>query len=454
MKSKDKNKYNNWNIYQELTGHTNEVTCVSWNLFNDYIISGSLDKTIKIWRFNSIISSYECFTSLNNNNSNGISHLIWSPNGSHILSGSTDGFIKLWKATSDLNSISNSTNFTSSSTEYYKCIEQNELENNDQIIGLSWNIRNNSIIVTSNKNRVFKLLHGSKKFDILPDDEICSLLYSSCGNFIATAHLFDKYIVIQKAEYKVKNFLINGKAMVRQLKSNVIISEKNIINIVSSHKKLLIYSNEILNSKTLRNRIEREINYIFTELGIVYYCTIEIGANNDIFFKIYQIIKSRKNEIGHLTIHSIKTNTTYENSVKIQYRCYTNNLHYYIILENDEYYVSNTAFNFKTGKALNKKLNNKKKFTVDNLLKILNNIMKSSNFNENFAKLFITEPNESLEESSKNETITNNQNKKGGYKIGGGINYVNFIIDELIVNSENNNNNINVINILWFIIIK
>jgi WD40 repeat protein len=80
-------------LLHTLEGHSNWVTSVSWNHDGSKIVSGSFDETIKIWD----ASSGELLTTLEGH-SNGILSVSWNHEGSKIVSGSWDKTIKIWDA--------------------------------------------------------------------------------------------------------------------------------------------------------------------------------------------------------------------------------------------------------------------------------------------------------------------------------------------------------------------
>ena len=76
---------------QTLEGHSGYVESVAYSPDGTKIISGSTDKTIKIWNAN----TGECLQTLE-----GHLDIIWSvafsPDGTKIISGSDDTTIKIW----------------------------------------------------------------------------------------------------------------------------------------------------------------------------------------------------------------------------------------------------------------------------------------------------------------------------------------------------------------------
>jgi len=76
----------------EINGHSGEVTCVSFSNDGSLIMSGSEDKTIRIWDSNSWNTPkiYEGHTDI-------VCSLAFSPDGTMVLTGCFDGSVKLWQ---------------------------------------------------------------------------------------------------------------------------------------------------------------------------------------------------------------------------------------------------------------------------------------------------------------------------------------------------------------------
>lgn len=85
---------------RSLTGHDQKVTCLT--IWNDYLISGSSDNTIKIWNINSSCScscSFSCCcccTQTLEGHKGTIHSLSISDDGTRLYSGSEDKTIKIW----------------------------------------------------------------------------------------------------------------------------------------------------------------------------------------------------------------------------------------------------------------------------------------------------------------------------------------------------------------------
>lgn len=107
--------------------HTNEVTIVIFSPCGKYLVSGSLDSTIKIWNMdlkNSIIT----LDKTNGGHTLSVSCLAYSPNGNFLASGSHDKKIKIW----DMSSINKH------SIECIKTIDNTNGGHNNIISSLSY----------------------------------------------------------------------------------------------------------------------------------------------------------------------------------------------------------------------------------------------------------------------------------------------------------------------------
>jgi WD40 repeat protein len=76
-------------------GHTMRVTAVAWSPDGKYIVSGSLDKTVRVWGVN---PSDHFPPFLYRGHNAGIGAVAWSPDGQRIVSGSDDTTVQIWDA--------------------------------------------------------------------------------------------------------------------------------------------------------------------------------------------------------------------------------------------------------------------------------------------------------------------------------------------------------------------
>ena len=89
----EKPKVPEYKLLKTLEGHSGYVYSVAYSPDGTKIISGSYDKTIKIWNAN----TGECLKTLEGH-SYFVNSVAYSPDGTKIISGSGDGTIKIWNA--------------------------------------------------------------------------------------------------------------------------------------------------------------------------------------------------------------------------------------------------------------------------------------------------------------------------------------------------------------------
>ena len=88
MNAQDVSKFK---CLKTLEGHLGEVLSVSYSPDGTKIISGSRDKTIKIWDAN----TGECLKTLEGHSLD-VNSVAYSPDGTKIISSSSDKTIKIW----------------------------------------------------------------------------------------------------------------------------------------------------------------------------------------------------------------------------------------------------------------------------------------------------------------------------------------------------------------------
>ena len=76
------------------TGHTGVITCVRYSPNGCRVVTGSRDKTIRIWDAESGAVVGEALTGHNG----AVWSVAYSPDGRHIISGSRDSTIRIWDA--------------------------------------------------------------------------------------------------------------------------------------------------------------------------------------------------------------------------------------------------------------------------------------------------------------------------------------------------------------------
>ena len=79
-----------------LEGHTSGVSSVSFSPDGSRIVSGSDDKSVRVWD----ASSGECVLGPLEGHTSGVTSVSFSPDGSRIVSGSEDKSVRVWDASS------------------------------------------------------------------------------------------------------------------------------------------------------------------------------------------------------------------------------------------------------------------------------------------------------------------------------------------------------------------
>ena len=82
----------NWPSLVHTFHHTNAVYCVAFSPDGTQIVSGSLDKTIRVWNVETGAAVGEPLMG----HTNRISSVAFSPDGTQIVSGSWDKTIRVW----------------------------------------------------------------------------------------------------------------------------------------------------------------------------------------------------------------------------------------------------------------------------------------------------------------------------------------------------------------------
>ena len=83
--------YTKFQCLKTLEGHSERVFSVAYSPDGTKIISGSRDKTVKIWDAN----TRECLKTLEGH-SDDVWSVAYSPDGTKIISGSDDKTVKIW----------------------------------------------------------------------------------------------------------------------------------------------------------------------------------------------------------------------------------------------------------------------------------------------------------------------------------------------------------------------
>ena len=86
-------------LSEKKDAHSNVITSVAFSPDGTKIVSGSDDKTIKVWDFGApepSIFTMELLSEKTNAHSDYITSVVFSPDGTKIVSGSADETIKVW----------------------------------------------------------------------------------------------------------------------------------------------------------------------------------------------------------------------------------------------------------------------------------------------------------------------------------------------------------------------
>ena len=76
-------------------GHTDQVHCVAYSSDGTHIVSGSWDKTIRVWSMWNAITT-QCVAGPFQSHTNLVTSVAFSPDGGQIITGSADCSIKVW----------------------------------------------------------------------------------------------------------------------------------------------------------------------------------------------------------------------------------------------------------------------------------------------------------------------------------------------------------------------
>jgi len=80
-------------LLQTLEGHSNWVNAMAYSPYGQHIVSGSSDKTVKVWD-----AATGKLDKTLDGHSGPVSAVAYSPDGQHIVSGSFDKTVKVWDA--------------------------------------------------------------------------------------------------------------------------------------------------------------------------------------------------------------------------------------------------------------------------------------------------------------------------------------------------------------------
>jgi len=83
-----------WSETQKIIGHADRITSISWSPAGTSLVTGSLDKTVKIWTLD-YYSRWQCMATLSGH-ADFINSVSWSPDGKYIATGLQDETVKIW----------------------------------------------------------------------------------------------------------------------------------------------------------------------------------------------------------------------------------------------------------------------------------------------------------------------------------------------------------------------
>jgi Prp8 binding protein len=84
-----------------LIGHTDTITGLSLSNDGNYLLSNSMDNTIKCWDVRAYVNGNRCikqFSGISHNFEKNLLRVCWSPDDSLISAGSADRFVYIWNS--------------------------------------------------------------------------------------------------------------------------------------------------------------------------------------------------------------------------------------------------------------------------------------------------------------------------------------------------------------------
>ncbi|MDX4026066.1 caspase family protein [Aliarcobacter skirrowii] len=133
-------------LYKTLNGHSNGINSVAISSDNRYIVSGSDDKTVRLWDF----KSGKLLKTLNGH-SNSVNSVTISSDNRYIVSGSSDKTVKLWDISSG--------NFLKTFSEHLSSVNSIAISNDNRyIISGSWD--NTVKLWDVNSGKLLKTFRG------------------------------------------------------------------------------------------------------------------------------------------------------------------------------------------------------------------------------------------------------------------------------------------------------
>ena len=144
-------------------GHTGHVTSVAWSPNGKQLLTGSEDKTAKIWD----AESTKLLLTLSGHNG-GVTSVAWSPDGNWLATASDDRTVRIWNSAGDL---------------------QRTLEQKDAVQSVAWSPNSNWVAIGSRDRTASVWNAGSghrRQTFIGHDDTVSSVAWSPDGDRLAT----------------------------------------------------------------------------------------------------------------------------------------------------------------------------------------------------------------------------------------------------------------------------
>ena len=181
---------NSFSNIKTLKGHDNYVYSVAFSPDGRYIISGSRDKSIKVWDVQNNFSNIKTLKG----HSDGITSVAFSPDGRYIISGSNDKSIKVWDVQNSFSNIKT-------------------LKGHDDYVRLVAFSPDGRYIISGSYDKSIKVWDVKNSFSNIKtlkghDDFVASVAFSPDGRYIISGSR-DKSIKV----WDVKNSFSNTKTL-------------------------------------------------------------------------------------------------------------------------------------------------------------------------------------------------------------------------------------------------
>ena len=147
---------------QILGGHSGYVTAVAWSPDGHHILTGSRDRTVRIW------DATTGDNTLTLTHTDPVTAVAWSPDGHHILTGSGDGTTRIWDATTGDNTLT--------------------LIHTDWVTAVAWSPDGHHILTGSRDRtaRIWDATTGDNTLTLTHTDPVTAVAWSPDGHHILT----------------------------------------------------------------------------------------------------------------------------------------------------------------------------------------------------------------------------------------------------------------------------